>query len=215
MSSNKDWNRDKETGEKYQDCIFYTLSVVLKTKIDGKDFNPLQWSSKYYQMLLGESYSGFEVKYNRDTVADGKLGGVFIATLENDYKKTTGILQTECSHYVIGNQYLAYVFKTEDLRNLYQGLKEGKRDPEYFLYRKDGKEGIVLKPEYLKRISRDYRTFRNDLNSYNVAMIPVYKPYLHNNKVYPVSAYKDDRGAEIECRKIEQAYRGIRDIIER
>ena len=47
------WLKDKEEGELYQDNIFYTLSVVLKMKINGKDIKPLQWSSKENQLKLG------------------------------------------------------------------------------------------------------------------------------------------------------------------
>ena len=214
------WLKDTEDGELYQDNIFYTLSVVLKMKLDNKTVNPLQWSSKYYQMLLGESYAGIEVKYDTKSIIDNKkMGNVFIATLENDYKKKTGILQTNCKHYVIGNDYFAYIFKVEDLRKVYEGVKKyeaaGKKKLGCRLYRNNGTEGVIIEAEHLNRIAKDYRVLRKGLEDYTCVMIPVYKPYLYKDKVYPVNAYKDDKQAEIECRRIEQAYRGIKDIIER
>jgi hypothetical protein len=217
---NNDFNKDLELGNIYQDKIFYTLSVVLKMKLDDKTINPLQWSSKYYQMLLGESYSGIEVKYDTKSIIDNKkMGNVFIATLENDYKKKTGILQTDCRHYVIGNDYFAYIFKVEDLRKLYEEVKKyetaGKKRLGCRLYRNNGTEGVIIEAEHLNRIAKDYRVFKKGLENYTCVMIPVYKPFLYNGKMYPVNAYKDDKQAVIECKKIEAAYKGIRDIIER
>ena len=217
---NNDFNKDLELGNIYQDKIFYTLSVVLKMKLDDKTINPLQWSSKHYQMLLGESYAGIEVKYDTKSITDNKkMGNIFIATLENDYKKKTGILQTDCKHYVIGNDYFAYIFKVEDLIKVYEGVKKyeavGKKRLGCRLYRHNGVEGVIIEAEHLNRIAKDYRVFKKGLENYTCVMIPVYKPYLYKDKIFPVNAYKNGEQAEIECRKIEQAYKGIKNIIER
>lgn len=210
------WLKDKEDGELYQDNIFYTLSVVLKMKINGKDIKPLQWSSKKYQTELGESYEGIEVKHDKRSVINNKeMGNVFIATLENGLKKKTGILQTQGIFYAIGNDYFAYIFKTDDLKLIYNRLKEGRKFSNYFLYNNGDKEGIIIKKDCLREVMKEYRKEKYDLNDYTVTAIPVYKPFLYNNKMYPVNAYKDDKQAVIECKKIEAAYKGIRDIIER
>ena len=210
-----DFNKDLEIGLKYQDEVLYTITAVLKIKVNGKPIIPLTWASAHYQLYLGEGYHSIEVKRNSKTTIDGKLGNIYIATLENGLKKETGILQTKCDFYAIGNEHICYIFKTEDLRIIYNRLKRGVKCSNYYLYNNGDKEGIIIKRDCLRDVMREYRKDKYDLNDYLVTAIPVYRPFLYNEKIYPVNAYKDDKQAEMECKKLDQVYRGIQDIIER
>lgn len=212
---NNDFNKDLELGLKYQDEVLYTITRVLKMTANRQRIIPLTWSSAHYQLYLGEGYHSIEVKRDSKAVVDGKLGNVFIATLENGLKKKTGILQTPCNFYAIGEEHICYIFKVEDLKLIYDRLKKGIKFSNYYLYNNGDKEGIIIKRDCLREAMKEYRKDKYDLNDYTVTAIPVYKPFLYNNKMYPVNAYKDDKQAVIECKKIEAAYKGIRDIIER